>query len=311
MLKLGDQSISALRLGGTEIKKAYLGEAVVFDVSEPPVPTYTISAAIDPAGTGTVSGAGTYPEGETVTITASPGDGYQFTEWRENGVSVSKNTTYSFVAAGDRVLVAAFSVASRLPSGYTELKYIYAYNNGGSYIKISTYLSNGVLDMDVTIEKFASNCTLFYCNRSSSGSNSYIIFEVRKSGIWVKTAIGASLTTSGSSQISTDTTPGRYHIHCDASSGLVSVNGASKTIAGMAKPNSNIYIGPFLDKNSSSSIKFHECIISNSANTANSRNAHLVPCRSSSGTIGMYDLYRSVFYGPGNTNYPWAAGPAV
>ena len=107
MLRLGSQNISALYLGGQEIKRAYLGDALVFD-SAPAVRTYTITASIDPSGAGTVTGAGQYKEGESVTIRAVPGDGYKFTGWRENGVAVSTNEVYTFTVTGNRTFTAAF-----------------------------------------------------------------------------------------------------------------------------------------------------------------------------------------------------------
>ena len=90
------------------------------------VPTYTISASIDPKGSGTVTGAGSYQEGQTVTLTATPGKDYRFAAWQENGKTVSDDAEYTFTVSEDRTLTAVFEEipTSKLPTGYTQLEYI-------------------------------------------------------------------------------------------------------------------------------------------------------------------------------------------
>ena len=69
---------------------------------------YTIAAAVHGNG-GTVSGAGGYAEGEMVTLTANPYNGYHFVCWQENGQEVEgAGRTYTFAVDGDRSLVAVF-----------------------------------------------------------------------------------------------------------------------------------------------------------------------------------------------------------
>ena len=67
MLNLGEQKIKGLFLEEQEIPKAYLGDDLVFENA----PSYTVSASIDPAGSGTVIGAGQYKEGAQATISAT------------------------------------------------------------------------------------------------------------------------------------------------------------------------------------------------------------------------------------------------
>ena len=69
---------------------------------------YLISATSNNSGWGTVSGAGVYNLGETVTLTAIPFGTNTFDNWTENGIWVSSNKDYSFVVNGNRNLVANF-----------------------------------------------------------------------------------------------------------------------------------------------------------------------------------------------------------
>jgi len=62
-----------------------------------------------PIAGGTTTGTGTYAQGSTVTVTATAGTGYGFTNWTENGVIVSTNTSYQLTMAGNKALVANFS----------------------------------------------------------------------------------------------------------------------------------------------------------------------------------------------------------
>ncbi len=78
--------------------------------------TYTINASSDPANGGTISGAGTYTQGQTCTLIASANSGFAFSNWTENGNVVSTNATYSFTVTGNRTLVAHFVVN---PTNYT------------------------------------------------------------------------------------------------------------------------------------------------------------------------------------------------
>ena len=73
-----------------------------------PVTEFTIAATVNPTDAGTVTGAGTYEEGETCTLTATANEGYTFINWTENGEEVSTEMTYSFNVTADRTLVANF-----------------------------------------------------------------------------------------------------------------------------------------------------------------------------------------------------------
>ena len=70
--------------------------------------SYTINASSNPMEGGEVSGGGTYEEGTTCTLTATPNEGYTFINWTENGEAVSTEATYSFTVTGNRSLVANF-----------------------------------------------------------------------------------------------------------------------------------------------------------------------------------------------------------
>lgn len=76
-----------------------------------PVPSYTIGATASPVEGGSVTGAGSYQEGATCTLVATPAADFVFDGWFENGQLVSSNATYSFSVNVARNLVAEFAEA--------------------------------------------------------------------------------------------------------------------------------------------------------------------------------------------------------
>ena len=70
--------------------------------------SYTITTTANPTEGGTVSGAGTYYQGQTCTVTATTNEDYTFVNWTENNVQVSSEASYSFVVTANRNLVANF-----------------------------------------------------------------------------------------------------------------------------------------------------------------------------------------------------------
>ena len=60
------------------------------------VVNYTINVSANPNNGGSVTGGGTYQQGQTCTVKATSAAGYGFQKWTENGVQVSTNTNYSF-----------------------------------------------------------------------------------------------------------------------------------------------------------------------------------------------------------------------
>lgn len=119
----------------------------------------TITLTADPPEGGTATGGGMVQEGITVTVKAAASDGYNFTGWQENGEAVSEDENYTFTVDGNVELVAVFEAGkvSRLPDGYTELKYI-STNSGTSILTdIIVTTSTTKVVADITPQEVASS----------------------------------------------------------------------------------------------------------------------------------------------------------
>ena len=69
---------------------------------------YTINVSANPNIGGSVTGGGTYNQGQSCTVSASPNAGFTFSNWTENGNVVSTQASYTFNVTGNRTLVANF-----------------------------------------------------------------------------------------------------------------------------------------------------------------------------------------------------------
>lgn len=87
--------------------------------------TYTVDAQISPASSGTVSGGGQYSQGSTVTLKATPNNGYSFAGWFLNGTEYSRDAqitinnisnNYSFVAYFMKQGDTTYSITSSVTS---------------------------------------------------------------------------------------------------------------------------------------------------------------------------------------------------
>ena len=72
-------------------------------------PTFEITATVNPNEGGTVTGTGTYYEGNLCYLIATPKAGYLFNYWMENGNIVSEDAVYGFTVTGNRTLTAHFN----------------------------------------------------------------------------------------------------------------------------------------------------------------------------------------------------------
>jgi hypothetical protein len=57
---------------------------------------YKLSVTASPTADGTVSGAGTFSEGSSVTVTATPNGSHAFVNWTQNTKVVSTSASYTF-----------------------------------------------------------------------------------------------------------------------------------------------------------------------------------------------------------------------
>lgn len=60
--------------------------------------SFTITTAVSPPGSGSVSGGGSYNYGSTATLTATPSSGYKFVKWSDNNTSNPRSVTVTVAA---------------------------------------------------------------------------------------------------------------------------------------------------------------------------------------------------------------------
>ena len=75
---------------------------------------FTISTASSPAAGGSTSGGGSFNHGSSVTVSAVPASGYQFTNWTEGGSPVSTSVNFTFTVTANRSLLANFAQIPRV-----------------------------------------------------------------------------------------------------------------------------------------------------------------------------------------------------
>lgn len=69
---------------------------------------YNVSASVDPVDSGSVTGAGTYNDGASCTLVATPASGKVFQGWYNGAQLVSSLASYTFVVTGNLSLTAKF-----------------------------------------------------------------------------------------------------------------------------------------------------------------------------------------------------------
>ncbi len=72
--------------------------------------TFEVTAEVNPAESGTVAGAGVYNYGETVTLTATPAEGYQFSYFSIEGQDNIETNPYEFTITENVQVVAFFEL---------------------------------------------------------------------------------------------------------------------------------------------------------------------------------------------------------
>lgn len=78
---------------------------------------YTVALSSNITDAGTISGAGMFNAGSSVTVLAITNAGYIFNKWTEGGVTVSTSVSYTFTLNSDRTLVANFTAIIAGPPG--------------------------------------------------------------------------------------------------------------------------------------------------------------------------------------------------
>lgn len=94
----------AFKYEGTFAHNWYIDNVSV----EANTPEYSINVVANNAAWGTVTGTGTYQQGENVTITATPSTGYEFKQWTKGGETISTSPVYNFTATEDATYTAIF-----------------------------------------------------------------------------------------------------------------------------------------------------------------------------------------------------------
>lgn len=100
---------------------------------------FTVALAVNPPGSGTTQGAGSFQENSSVTVRATPVTTqlpYVFANWTENGVVQSTDANYTFTLTAPRQLVANFVLprynvaASVTPNGAGSVEGAGSYSHG-------------------------------------------------------------------------------------------------------------------------------------------------------------------------------------
>jgi hypothetical protein len=137
-------------------------------VFEPSFPLLTLSRS--PVAGGTVTGAGTFTNGTTVTVNASPAVGYAFASWRQATTVLSVAANYTFPLTTHTALTAIFVTQTNLISADAEPV------EGGS-VSGAGSLGNGATVTLTAIPETGFAFTNWTLGGAPAGTNNPVTFD--------------------------------------------------------------------------------------------------------------------------------------
>ena len=160
--------------------------------------SYTINVSANPTIGGTVTGGGTYNQGQQCTVSASANAGFTFTNWTENGNVVSTQANYTFQVNGNRTLVANFQA---MPQNYN--------------ISVSANPTNGgTVGGGGTFNQGAS------CTVTATANTGYTFTNWTENGNVVSTTPRYTFTVTGNRNLVANFTQQNYTINVSADPAL-------------------------------------------------------------------------------------------
>lgn len=212
----------------------------VFELENPaPKSTYTITVSASPAEHGSVTGGGTYQEGEAVTITAIANSGYQFKEWWLNGRQISTTASYTFTASANQDFTAIFEKQTDIPTPPAPNTYTVSVSpaTGGTVTGGGTFAESSTVTVTAIANSSHRFTGWFENGRQVSASASYtFIVNSDRNLVAGFTYVGGSTNTSGgnpSSGNANDTSSSRPSIP-------VKTDGTNNNMTTTASPNATI-----------------------------------------------------------------------
>jgi hypothetical protein len=167
--------------------------------------SYIITATSNPTSAGSITGAGTFYYGTSVTLTATANPGYTFISWTENGQVVCNTESYTFTVTENASYIANFEL-----SNY-EITVTANPTTGGTVTGGGTFI-------------YGDSCTL-----TATPAENYIFVNWSKDGIVVSTEAIYSFTVFGSGNYVATFAPNEFQINVSA----YPSNGGTVTGAGV------------------------------------------------------------------------------
>ncbi len=299
-------------------------------ISTVPDGLHTITVATNDPEVGHVTGGGTASRDMRVTVTAEAAEAYIFSQWSENGETVSQDSEYTFPVSGDRNLTAVFTDTrgSRLPEGYTEVEYIAG--AGGVVSAYRPYLTIPTTTGAVEL-KFAFSCS------NQSQLNASLSFMLGKNRSTATTAAAKAWYAFGASRGEIEYYYGnnnnivtsiaavqdvKYDVDIHGANKILEVNGTVTALSAKSTWMSKEFdiftvhnVNNSYHSISSYVMQYVTLYYLQLLDENENLLRHLVPCIDSSGIVGMYDIVTDTFFGNKNTNTDsqnkFTAGPAV
>lgn len=108
--------------------------------------TYTLTTAVSPVASGTVSGGGTYNSGTVAAVVATPATGYNFSSWSDDASGTALSTTVAMT--GNKTATANFTLIP-IPDSFTVVTSSLP-SLGGNVTGAGTYLSGATATLTAT-----------------------------------------------------------------------------------------------------------------------------------------------------------------